>query len=658
MRKLLSLILLLASGLLAGQGVIRVQGNTLFSTISDKVKPGTTILLEKEAALVVRGGLSLKGTESNRIVIRSVNMDAPGRGLVFEASGAIGQKIEIEHVMFKHLDEAIYIEAYSQYKSIHFTNLKVISSGGSGSSLSFYNMLSGGIKGGTEIELNRISFIGNSGNVRFLGVDDEISSFKMKDILFAYNNNFQLDRELLEVEAFTNNQENIFEFDNLVFIQNRDLKYDKDWSISLNGVRDTLSSSKMFMQKSTLEVILDGRRDINRSYLPVDLLPRLPPFALNFSQLPIFTFSNDTLVSDAMNQLESVKELSGSTRSWVKIRDRKAALDSTLNGETLVLSLIDGRTLLVTSPDKKMRVEEDVEELGEEEVSDLRELSDSIADLLGNESVQLILDKVQPMRRQEVGMIIGVSYYIGDANLSGIFPSSIDYAASLFYNYLLDDRWSFGARYQYTRIAMGSASVLLISPPKNRFNFRNDLHSVRFDSHYSLWQRKQGKSVYGYLTGEIGLGLGVVYFDPKMYGRPGGLGTDAGFFSLRQFGTEGQNFLEGESRYGYLAMEIAGSGRLRWALGRISFLLEGALVVTTTDYLDDMSTGNYYGGSREEYIKHDPNYVFYVDPGVQGILEMGRLRRLGKDQKVTRGNNALPDSYVTFQVGVSYTLQN
>jgi hypothetical protein len=414
----------------------------------------------------------------------------------------------------------------------------------------------------------------------------------------------------------------------------------------------------MFMEKSTLEVILDGRRDINRSYIPVDLLPRLPPFALNFSQLPVFTFSNDTLVSDAMNQLESIRDLSGVTRSWTRVRvsDRLALIDSAGKNELFVLGLIDGRTLMIKSPEQLAeRIEADPKE-EEVVIDELTQLSDSISELLLNDKIRVLTHHISSFPRQELGFLAGVSYIIGDVNTLGVIPSALDFALTGMYTYLLDERWSFGGRYQFTRVATGYGSLLPIIDGKNETVFRNDLHSFRAESFYSLWPRKQGKTVYGYLTGEVGIGLGLLFFDPKMRGVD--LEGEGRWIRARPYGTEGQNFLEGENAYGYVALDLTFAGRLRWMIGDLSLFLEGALSVASTDYLDDMSDGYYYGGNIGEYRNTPPSNVGFTDPGGQGRGEINRLQESTgrKNPKVTRGYNALPDAYVAFQVGFAYTI--
>lgn len=656
MKQSLLLLWLFTATISWGQGVIRVEGNTLFSDIQERVRPGSTILLGPDAALIIRGDINIAGTDSKRIVIKSDDPAEPGRGLIIEASSDKGSQFKLEHVIFKHLQEAIYFESYNQYAEISLSHTQFIYCGNKGATLSMYNMLPGGDKNSTKISLDNIRFLGNSGPVRIYSLDDEVSMMSITNSLFAYNLNYGSEGELLQIESFSREQEKNIRLTNNAFFRNRTVGTDAPWNIELKGIRDTLSEATLFMNESELRFIQDGRRDHNRSYLPVKRLPSLPSFAIGFDQVPSFEWKGDTLVSASANYLEVIRDENGNMVQWFKKGDDKVLLSNMIGGTKYTLGLLDGRTIVVEAP-QQLEVEE--EETGGEEVADAlsdeaKMVADSLARLLSDDQIQVIVDPIWSYPRQELGFMVGVSYYIGDANTGGLFPSALDYSATLFYSYLKDDRWSFGARYQMTRIATGSGSLLALSAPRNSHVFQNTLHSAKAEVFYSLWKRQQGKSVYGYLTGEIGLGVGGVFYDPKMRGvDKDGEGT---WLRTRPYGTEGQNFVEGESPYGYLALDVSGMARLRWSMGKMSLFLEGALNVTSTDYLDDMSDGYYYGGDLGEFYNSIPLDRFrFTDKGGQGLKAIRRAQENGvKNPKIKRGNNALPDSYVTFQVGFSY----
>ncbi len=655
MKQSLLLFWLLTATISWAQGVIRVDGNTLYSEIEERVKPGTTILLGQNAALILRGDINISGTDSKRIVIKSDDPAKPGRGLIVEASSAEGASFKLEHVIFKHLQEAIFFESYNHYANISLSHSQFIYCGYNGATLSMYNMLPGGNTSATKISLDHLRFLGNSGPVRIFSLDDEVSMMSITNSLFAYNLRYDSEGELLQIESFSRDQEKNINLSNNVFFRNREVGSDLPWSIELKGIRDTLSEASLYMSEAELKYVYDGRRDYNRSYLPIKRIPSLPSFAIGFDQIPSFEWKGDTLVSASASNLELVRDQQGQMVQWTKKGSEKVLLSGIIPGAKYALGLLDGRTVIVQAEVEETILDETLD--GNEGVDPLTDeakaVADSLARLLSDDQIQVIVDPIWSYPKQELGFMTGVSYYIGDANQGGIFPGAIDFALTATYQYVANERWSYGGRYQFTRIAMGFGSLLPLATPKNEHVFRNDLHSFRGEVFYSLWERKQGKSIYGYLTGEIGLGIGAVFFDPKMRGVD--LDGEGRWVRTRPYGTEGQNFLEGESPYGYIALDVAGMARLRWSMGKLSLFLEGALNVTSTDYLDDMSDGYYYGGNQKEYFDVLPRNSYFADAGNQGRRAIARAAENGRpNAKITRGYNALPDSYVTFQVGFSY----
>ena len=151
MKKFVAIAWLFAAFGLQAQDTISVEGNTLFSSVANQIKPGTTVLFGPNATLIVTEGMTVQGTEEARVIFQSADQDAPGRGIVFQVTSSRGGLVSLKHVMFKQLEEAVYFESYTQYSSIQFENIEVVSNGKSGSTFSFYNMTSNGAKGLTDI---------------------------------------------------------------------------------------------------------------------------------------------------------------------------------------------------------------------------------------------------------------------------------------------------------------------------------------------------------------------------------------------------------------------------------------------------------------------------------------------------------------------------
>jgi hypothetical protein len=663
MKKFVAIAWLFAVWGVQAQNTVSIEGNTLFSSVAEQIKPGTTVLFGPNATLIVTDGMKVQGTEEARVVFQSADQDAPGRGIVFQVTSSRGGSVSLEHVLFKQLEEAVYFESYTQYASIQLENVEVVSSGKSGSTFSFYNMTSNGAKGSTDIHLKDMRFIGNAGSVKFLGINDEVKSLSLQNILFAYNTYFGSEDELIQIEAFTSDQKEVIELDNLVFLNNYTSPAHTPWTIELSGMRDTLAMADMYLSDEALQSILDGRKDYNRSYLPVNALAELPEFASDMAGEFDFLYHGDTLISDALAAVENVEGPTGSRISYEKMGANKVLFYGLDGEEYVYLRLNDGRMLAVALPEAL-----DIEESANETVSNMdqtvyrdkaRAIADSLTELFmagggAGGNVQLVLDPIRTYPRDELAMLVGVGYYIGDVNPGGIIPLGLDPSFTGLYNRLYDRRWSIGARYQWTRISTGRYNALKIADPVNRKIFRNELHSFNFEGAYSLWGRLQSASVYGHLSGEIGLGLGALLTNPSI--RTVDENGKVYWERYRDLGTEGQNYLPGASPYGIVAFESRFFGRLRWAKGKLCVFVEGAWSLTSSDYLDDVGGGYFFGGDIKEFVANG-GALNRADPGQEGRREISNSIANGGDGLIRTGTSPFPDSYVSFQVGFSYVLE-
>ena len=663
MKKFVAIAWLLAALSVQAQNTVSIEGNTLYSSVADQIKPGTTVLFGPNATLIVTEGMNVQGTEEARVIFQSADQDAPGRGIVFQVTSSRGGSVSLEHALFKQLEEAVYFESYTQYASIQFKNVEVISSGKSGSTFSFYNMTSNGAKGSTDISLRDMRFIGNAGSVKFLGINDEVKSLSLQNILFAYNTYFGSEDELIQIEAFTSNQNEVVELDNLVFLNNYTSPAHAPWTIELSGMRDTLAMADMYLNEEELKSILDGRKEYNRSYLPVNALTELPEFASDMLGEFDFLYHGDTLISDALMAVENVEGPTGSRVSYEKMGANKVLFYGLDGEEYVYLRLSDGRMLAVALPEA-LEPEQPANEPGSNMNQVVyrdyaRAVADSLTELFmagggAGGNVQLVLDPIRTYPRDELAMLFGVGYYIGDVNPGGVIPLGVDPTFTGLYNRLYDRRWSVGARYQWTRIATGYYSIFKVAEPTNNKVFQNDMHSFNLEGAYSLWGRIQSPSVYGHLSGEIGLGLGALLTNPKIQGK--NENNETAWIYYRDVGTEGQNYLPGASPYGIVAFESRFFGRLRWAKGKLCVFVEGAWSLTSTDYLDDVGGGYFFGGSQTDYVQSGGS-AGLADPGGQGRQAIRNSIKNGGDGLIRTGTSPFPDSYVTFQVGFSYVLE-
>ena len=104
MKKFVAIAWLFAAFGLQAQDTISVEGNTLFSSVANQIKPGTTVLFGPNATLIVTEGMTVQGTEEARVIFQSADQDAPGRGIVFQVTSSRGGLVSLKHVMFKQLE--------------------------------------------------------------------------------------------------------------------------------------------------------------------------------------------------------------------------------------------------------------------------------------------------------------------------------------------------------------------------------------------------------------------------------------------------------------------------------------------------------------------------------------------------------------------------
>ena len=666
MKKFVAIAWLFAAFGLQAQDTISVEGNTLFSSVANQIKPGTTVLFGPNATLIVTEGMTVQGTEEARVIFQSADQDAPGRGIVFQVTSSRGGLVSLKHVMFKQLEEAVYFESYTQYSSIQFENIEVVSNGKSGSTFSFYNMTSNGAKGLTDISLKDMRFIGNAGAIKFLGINDEVKSLMLQNVLFAYNTYFGTEDELLQIEAFTSNQREVIGLDNLVFLNNHKALAKRPWTIELSGMRDTLAMANMYLSEEDLQSILDGRNDYNRSYLPVNALANLPEFASDMADEFSFSYHGDTLISDVLAGLENVEDSTGNRVSFEKKGTNKVLFYG-LDGERYVyLRLRDGRMLAVDLPEKAL---ENIQPAiaGASSVANqvidqnqVQAIADSLTEIFmsgggSGGNVQMVLDPILSYPRSELGFLLGTSYYLGDVNPDGIIPMTLEPCAGGMYNYLFDERWSVGFKYQYSAITAGIHAGVKIADPINSVSFRNDMHSFSGEVVYALWGRKQGRSVYGHLSGEGGVGFGLLLSNPRR--RMANDQDEIVWQSLRDLGNEGQNMSgSGITPYGILHGQGSILGRLRWAKGKLCVFLEGSYTLATSDYLDDVGYGYFFGGDLDAFADAGGK-IGISDPGREGRRAVNESINNGGDGLVRRGSSAFPDAYVNLQLGFSYVLE-
>lgn len=201
----------------------------------------------------------------------------------------------------------------------------------------------------------------------------------------------------------------------------------------------------------------------------------------------------------------------------------------------------------------------------------------------------------------EVGLLGGLSYYLGDLN-PGIHFLGSRPAWGAVARVNLDNRW-------VARVSFVRGRVRGDDSKGNT----NDQRGLKFESRLTDISLTAEFNFFDYFTGSrknlmspfIFGGIGMVIFDPRADG-----------VSLRSLGTEGQNVgFEGRKPYSRFAATIPFGIGIKYSLSRrLCFSGEWGLRKTFTDYLDDVSTTYYLDAANidpanAEQVMSDPTLL-------------------------------------------------
>jgi len=265
------------------------------------------------------------------------------------------------------------------------------------------------------------------------------------------------------------------------------------------------------------------------------------------------------------------------------------------------------------------------------------------------------------------------------------FPvfSTLELSMGAYAQYNLNTRFSLAANFYYTRISMHNltapglfAQGRMITSIDNNYEkinvgwtwdqmFYTDMYILESEAIWHLREYKINEGKKSKLVPSLGVNLGVMHYTPKRWAMqqtnrdvdPNGYpdkikrSIKEHSYSLRKLGSEGQNFLPGQSQYSVFAGLIGASFKLTWLMKRFTIKGEMKASYTTTDYLDDFGPGIWYGGNIEK-IKENHEL------GQVSKWDLDRLTKYNEDVAgfAQRSTDELNDWYYQLHLGLSYTL--
>jgi hypothetical protein len=199
----------------------------------------------------------------------------------------------------------------------------------------------------------------------------------------------------------------------------------------------------------------------------------------------------------------------------------------------------------------------------------------------------------------EIGLYGGVSYYLGDLNPGKHFLNpQIGYGLLARYN--IDTRWAVKISAFRGKVTGSSQSSNFL--PGRNLSFESPVTDISATAEFNFLKYFTG-SRRDFISPYIYTGFSAFFYNPE-----------AGGYSLRSLGTEGQNIgYEGRKPYGNVSFAIPFGLGVKFSLARnLGMTLFWEMHKTFTDYLDDVSQTYYLNGQNinpdnPEEVLSDPS---------------------------------------------------
>jgi len=235
----------------------------------------------------------------------------------------------------------------------------------------------------------------------------------------------------------------------------------------------------------------------------------------------------------------------------------------------------------------------------------------------------------------EWGIALGASQYFGDLNQSYGFKT-VTPAAGIYMRKHMNPYIALKFVANYTQVSYDDKYNSDPYEKARNLNFASDIVEVACQAEFNFFKFITGDPYYRW-TPFVTLGAGLFYYNPYTY-------LDGEKYFLRPLGTEGQN--AGYTKRTYYPVAGCfpiGMGIKYWLKGGVNLTLEVADRLTTTDYLDDVSStyvgaNNFTAGSPAQQLQNrttDPNSDLNT-PGKQ------------------RGNTGSKDQYIMCLMSLSW----
>ena len=248
----------------------------------------------------------------------------------------------------------------------------------------------------------------------------------------------------------------------------------------------------------------------------------------------------------------------------------------------------------------------------------------------------------------EIGLLLGVSYYLGDLNTTH-FNQPLP-AAGLVIRRNIDKRFVYKAEIMYLNLKSDERKSEDTIAYNRRLHFRSPVYELSGQLEFNFLPYDPGNPLYTW-TPFVYAGASLFNFNPQ------GENANGEWVDLQPLGTEGQGTTlpNTDSKYSLIQFAAALGGGVKIAVSNtFNIIFEYSTRKTFTDYLDDVS-GNYVSTRPTEW-SDNPDALYFSDPSSynEDDPEDTSLYPFGKE----RGNPNQKDWYSFAGVTLSFKLKN
>lgn len=605
------------------QDTLRVNGTQYVEEDETmQLAPGTVVMFQPGATIVVKGGIEVNGTVENPVIFTSKNEGIPGNGITINKLNTEA-KIIINHANFLNLIQPIRFDPFWYRGDVQLNNLK-LSASTSGEPVIYVAKPLLDLRSGKGINFQmKSSEVSNNANGILLeGVGATGLKYEISEIIFVENQLKGLSsrRGILHLDCVlpTLNDKNI-QISNLVFHAN--LVANKPVGISVSGGVYPVFIGDVYSNSNADELFIDQRKNPRIPLVTPNSIQSLSKWRGN--QGFVFGVSHEKgLVAVKMLGVSSVTELLDSLGNKLQFNARIRADSLLVNYSGIEAQTMKlGNGVFIKLPKIKSEVN-----LTPTSVESLEKSDDRDDEASYGFKLNLIKYKAEDVIGEYVFGVFGGDAVYGGGDIKwpklGPIPMapSVELSMGGFAEYRFLPKLSFRASYNFCRVSANNIyspayldshePVVAIDVNGDEFepvgtfgtNVRTAINNIEVAAYYDFEKiaKKIFKNNDDWATrGGFGIGLmhylpyRMLYIDSKEYDK----------VNLRKLGTGGQYFLPGEKPYSSLALNFSITGQLSYNIGKFRVFSDVKFTLTSTDYLDDFGKDLWYGGDYNRYIE-------------------------------------------------------